>query len=248
MESADGYFNGPVLESPPLSAETSLGGSNVRFPATLWTSVLRAQSGRGEALERLIRIYWKPVYFFIRRRGHSVEDAKDYTQTFFTVFLERDFLRSVDRRKGRFRTFVIAALTHFLSNEYRAERARKRGGGRAQVPFEEVELRLSSREDSPEIAFDREWGVSLVEEALSRLRGEDGFEVLSPYVMHPTRSYAEPARRLGIGEKAVARKVRSLRARLRAILQGLIQDSVETREDFADELKHFARIFEGRAS
>jgi len=82
----------PFLQNPSVPRETSLGGSNPRFPLTLWTSVLSAQAGRPEALDRLIRIYWKPVYFFIRRRGHPVEDAKDLTQTFFSVFLEKNFL------------------------------------------------------------------------------------------------------------------------------------------------------------
>ena len=101
-----------------MSVETTLGGADDRFRETLWTVVRQARSGedRRGALDRLFRIYWKPVYFFIRRRWIGVEPAKDLTQGFFGSLLERDFLSAVTAEKGSFRSYLLGALGHFLSN------------------------------------------------------------------------------------------------------------------------------------
>src|SRR5262245_31036889 len=115
-----------------LMPETSLGGPNVRFQPTLWTTVLRARDAGGEeargAIGRLVERYWKPLYFFARRRGCDVENAKDLTQAFFGRVVERDFLRDVTPEKGRFRSWLLAAMSHFLSDERERENALKRGG------------------------------------------------------------------------------------------------------------------------
>ena len=109
--------------------ETETGGSEVRFRPTAWTVVRGAQAGSRDAWERLIEAYWKPAYFFVRRRGHDVESAKDLVQGFFATALEKDYLESVSADKGRFRTWLLAALSHFLSNARDRARALKRGGG-----------------------------------------------------------------------------------------------------------------------
>lgn len=230
-----------------MNRETSIGGSDIRFPRTLWTSVLQAKAGeaRREALDGLIRAYWKPVYFFVRRKGHAVEEAKDLTQEFFAVFLEKDFLRCVFRERGRFRTFVLAALNHFLSKEYRSRTAQKRGGGRLIVSlhFAEVEERMPA--GTPDEAFDREWAYALLEQALARLRAESDpreFDALSPYLTRGTRHYDEVARNLGWDTKAVARKVFGLRTRLRSFLENRVRETVETARDCAAELERFAGI------
>jgi len=116
-----------------VTEETDIGGDRPGFQPTLWTMILRARDPgspeRRQALDQLIQAYWKPVYFFIRRKGRDVETAKDLTQSFFTAFVEKDFLKNVSPEKGRFRSFVLASLTYFLSDEYDRSRALKRGGG-----------------------------------------------------------------------------------------------------------------------
>ncbi len=232
--------------------ETSLGGSNLRFPQTLWTSVLRAQQGedRCRALDGLLRVYWKPVYFYVRRRGHSVEDAKDLTQEFFTLFVEKEFLRSVSREKGRFRTFVLAALDHFLAKDYRRGAAQKRGGGRTilSLDFVEAEERLPA--GTAEQVFDREWGLSVLERGLGLLRAESDpkeFDVLSPCLTRGTRHYDDLAAKLACDKKAVARKMYTLRKRLRSLVEAAVRETVGTAEDWTEEMKNLANILENRA-
>ena len=111
-----------------VKGETEMGGGCIRFQPTAWTVVREAKDGSRDALDRLIDTYWKPVYFFIRRRGNDIEASKDLTQSFFAALLEKEFIRDVSSDKGKFRSFLLAAATHFLSNERDKARAQKRGG------------------------------------------------------------------------------------------------------------------------
>src|SRR5215471_21125008 len=116
------------------------GGSNSRFPTTVWSMVVKAGNPQTrffkESLERLCSSYWHPVYVFIRSKGFSSEEAHDHTQEFFARVIEKQYLAGLDKSKGRFRSFVLAAVSHFLSNRLDAQRAIKRGGGRNLEPLE----------------------------------------------------------------------------------------------------------------
>src|SRR5215471_14148912 len=150
------------------------------FRPTLWTVVLRAEDpaapDRREALERLFQTYWKPVYFLIRRT-HDAEAAQDIAQGFFTAFLEKDFLKSVEREKGKFRTFLCVALRHYMADEYDRASAQKRGGGRTLLGLDfaraETEIsRVPAAKDDPDKFFQRQWALEVIKRALQALRAE----------------------------------------------------------------------------
>src|SRR5262245_36710135 len=200
-----------------------MGGTTGSFQPTLWTIVLRAKDpgspDRRQALESLIQTYWRPVYVFVRRRGNDVETAKDLTQSFFQAFLEKDFLKNVSPEKGKFRSFLQASLTYFLSDQFDRTSARKRGGGYAFVRAEDD---LQSAELSPEQAFFRQWAQETMTEAVARLRREcrpEEFALLTGN---------------GPPEMAPAEKKRRafrLRSRLRELLRDVIRPSVESEAD-----------------
>jgi RNA polymerase sigma-70 factor (ECF subfamily) len=208
-----------------VTEETAIGGDNVRFPVTAWAVVREARDGSTNALGRLISVYWKPAYFFIRRRGYDVEAAKDLTQGFFGSLLERDFFPSASAEKGKFRTFLLASLSHFLSNERDRSRAKKRGGDFNLV---EAEQELVSSDPSPEKAFLGKWALEILERATSRLRLEtapEDFALLS--------GEGPP------GLSSTDRKNRRfrMRARLRELLREEILPSVERAEDVDSEIR-----------
>ncbi|HEX7902077.1 MAG TPA: hypothetical protein VF950_30230 [Planctomycetota bacterium] len=147
--------------------ETSMGGADSRFRSTLWEVVRSAQEGEAAAVDRLLGDYWKPIYFFVRRKGKDVEAAKDLTQAFLGHFLEKDFLSKVRPEGGKFRSFVMATLTNFLSNERRTSQARKRGGG---LNFVEAEDDLKTADATPEKAFFKGWALTVLEQAMASLR------------------------------------------------------------------------------
>jgi len=164
-----------------MPKETQIGGSNYRFRKTYWTSLLRAKdkkaSGYQSAINYLIATYWKPVYFYIRRKGYDVETAKDLTQSFFTIFLEKEYIKSVDRAKGKFRTFILAALNHFLSKEREYLNAKKRGGSKILQSLDfakaETEIRYEPADkETPEKILTRAWAQSILEQALANLKNE----------------------------------------------------------------------------
>lgn len=150
------------------------------FSATHWSLVLRAgQNGddSADALEKLCRTYWYPVYAWIRSRGHGPEEAQDLTQDFFPSLLRRDSLARVDREKGRFRTFLIRSIQYFLADHHAWKNAARRGGGRPLLELDalEPEKRYAlepSTSDSPDKDFDRHWTQVLVARSLQRLEEE----------------------------------------------------------------------------
>ena len=226
-----------------MPAETDIGGTGVRFGETLWTVVLKARDRDApdcrQALAYLIEAYWKPVYFFIRRRGHDVEAAKDFTQEFFTVFLERDFLDGVERGRGKFRSYLLAAVEHFLSHEYEKARAQKRGGGRTPVPmdFVRAETELSTR-GTPDRAFKRGWALGVMKRAKEALQQERPvwFDVLR---RHQTgAAYGEIASALGLSETDVTNYLHRARQRLRELILlevgRTVSDPAEAQSEVAD--------------
>jgi RNA polymerase sigma-70 factor (ECF subfamily) len=151
------------------------------FRTTHWSVVLAARNALTDvsrvALEQLCRAYWLPVYTFIRRRGFSPEDGQDLTQGFFAKMLEKEWLQAADAEKGRFRTFLLTAVTRFLANEYDRAQALKRGGGQTILPLETEDAEehyVFEPADSrtPETAYDEEWAETLLQRVLDRLRAE----------------------------------------------------------------------------
>lgn len=212
------------------SAETDVGGSQRDFGVTAWTTVLEARNreapDRASALDRLVRSYWKPAYFFVRRRGHDVEAAKDLTQGFFATFLEKDFLRDVSPEKGRFRSFMMAALTHYLSNQYDHARAQKRGGA---FNFVEAESEMAAAaEAAPEQAYFDRWALEVMAAATAKLRAEtppDDFALLSG---------AKPA---GMPDYDRKNRLHRMRLRLRELLRAEVLPTVANSADAEGELR-----------
>lgn len=227
-----------------------------RFATTRWSIVVAAGAGEDTAgraaLESLCRAYWYPLYAFERRGGTRAEDARDLVQGFFAELLEKDVLAQADRDRGRFRTFLIAAFRHFASKEREKARALKRGGGRAPLPldFEDGEsryLREPADERTPERLFERRWALTLLEEALGRLREEhrvagreDLFEALRGTLGSaggPEASYAALGEGLGMSEGAVKVAVHRLRRRYRDVLRAAIAETVADPSEVDDEIR-----------
>ena len=235
-----------------------------RFEPTSWTMVLALQTTdgprRAEALARLCEAYWPPIYAFVRRTGQSPEDAADLTQAFFLHLLrqERAFA-AVDPDLGRFRTFLLAALRHFLSNERHRVATLKRGDGWSRVPFEPVELErqytaMRSASPDPERAFDRQWAATVLDRALVRLRAqEDGagrerqFAALRGYLTSDAVEGGQPeyralAAELGTTETAVRAAVHRLRQRLGAALREEVVETVGDPSAADAELRHLLAL------
>jgi RNA polymerase sigma-70 factor (ECF subfamily) len=227
-----------------------------RFGATPWTDVALAQhggsvSGRA-ALERLCGLYWYPVYAHIRQSGHSPHDAEDLTQDFFSLLIEKDYLGAVDRRRGRFRSFLLVAVNRFLVNAYHRDHTLKRGGGRTLLSIDQhaAERCLEAETAaglSPDQIFDRRWAQTVLEHAAFRLRADysergkaDLFEALREFVGGETehRDYTQAARRLNMSPGAVAVAVHRLRQRYRELLLAEIQGTVVNPEHAEAELRH----------
>lgn len=218
--------------------ETSIGGENVRFQATPWTMVLRGDS---QALDHLISIYWKPVYFYVRRKGHDVETAKDITQEFWETILERASVEKADPARGKFRTFLLAALSNFLTDEARAALSLKRGGGQRLLSLDfsqgETQFRLEPASDEPpEASFNRRWARTVLKEALEELK--------PPYVdavkLH-LAGETEIASKLGVSESDAKNYVHRGRARLREILTAKIRETVDDPSQLEEEISEFLR-------
>jgi RNA polymerase sigma factor (sigma-70 family) len=214
------------------------------FATTHWTVVLAAgkrstpQSDR--ALEELCRAYWFPLYAYVRRRGHTKEDAEDLTQAFFARFLEKNYLEGLSAERGRFRAFLLVALKHFLANEWDKAQCQKRGGNITHLSLDwqtaDTQFQIAATaEPSPDKAFDREWAVALLAKVIERLRAEcaaDGrgqqFAELKLFLTagKGALSHAEAAHRLGMDETAVRVAVHRLRKRYRQLLRDEIAQTL----------------------
>lgn len=222
-----------------MGRETSIGGSRRNFKETAWTLVLKARDHK--ELGALIERYWKPCYFYIRRRNHDVEDAKDLTQGFFADLLERDALAAVTKSKGRFRSFLLACLDHYLSNEYDRRKAKKRGSKPLSLDFEGAETEFAHSDcETPEKTYRRQWAVGVINRALEALKGEMGprFEMLREYITGGGGGrLREVAERLGLTESNVKVIIHRARRRYRDLLRAEVARTVDDRRDVDDELK-----------
>ena len=206
-------------------------------------------------MEKLCRVYWLPLYTYIRRQGENPHDAQDLTQDFFARLLEKDFLVSVDQRKGSFRSFLLASLKHFLSNQRDRARAQKRGGGQTplSLDFSDAETHVGFQPtdgQTPEKAFEKRWALTLLEQALGRLRKEyadrgreEIFEQLKSTLTEGRGrvAYAELSARLGMSEAGVKMAVLRLKQRYREVLRAEIAETVAHEYEVEDELREVFR-------
>jgi RNA polymerase sigma-70 factor (ECF subfamily) len=212
-----------------------------------------AAAAQGElALAALCQAYWFPLYAFIRRQGTPPQDAEDLTQGFFAHLLSKEALSGVGREKGRFRTFLLASLKHFLADARDRARAQKRGGGQMPVSLDgcAAEERYAMEpldELSPDRLFDRRWALAAIEQALARLAAEYAaggkgalFAELKPLLTSGggARSYAEIGALFGMSEGAVKVAAHRLRQRYRAALRAEIAETVESDSEIDAELRH----------
>ena len=205
-----------------------------------------------EALEDLCRAYWRPIYGFVRREGVRPEEAKDITQGFFALILERKDFSSVRQEKGRLRSFLLASLKHFMANERRDAATIKRGGGRTLLPLDGTESYDVSdiiRDDisSPDLVYDRRWAFTVLDRAFVRLREESERSLNPPLLQRlntllsdePDRpSQAEIASEFGMTENAVKQALHRLRQRYRQLLREEVAHTVATPAEIEDEMRH----------
>lgn len=239
------------MVSDPTSAQ-----GRANFQTTLWNLVLEAGEGgspdANAALEKLCRLYWHPIYVYIRRHGHGPHDAQDLTQEFFARLLRRKSLGSVSPHKGRFRSFLLASLKNFLADARDAASARKRGGDYVilsldcEAPREEAQIE-STPGESPDAAYDRRWVLTLLEEALATLRKEHAlankagqFDRLKGFLSNRAEEgdYEAAARELEMTSGAVAVAVHRLRQRYRDLVRAEIARTVNSAQEMDEELRH----------
>jgi len=237
-------------------------GEPREFVTTRWSLILSAthfgseeQTAR-DALAELCRTYWRPIFSFVRRRGHSIEDAQDLTQDFFVTILEHNWLQHADRNRGRFRSLLLKSLQNFLINAAEKTHARKRGGGAEFISWDdwmaEVPSQLSLpaqvlKSLPPERLFDLAWATTVVEHALQRLREECEskgklwlFQALSSHLTDERDevSYAKLSAELGTAETAVKKQLHNMRQRYRSLLREEVSQTVEDPADVDDEIRY----------
>lgn len=243
---------------PSAKATTGHGGA---FPATRWSVVLRARAGgdtqAAEALAELCKTYWKPVYAFLRRQGNGPHDAEDLTQGFFAMLLERESFSNVEESKGRLRTFLLVAVKRFAANEHERATALKRGGGMTHVALNADEAEQTcvvdpATEVTPEVLFERQWALTLLDTVLKKLRQEyesSGrervFDALKDRLSADgdAGTLAQTAATLGMNEGAVKVAVFRLRQRYRRILHEEIALTVDSPREVNEEIVHLFKVF-----
>lgn len=224
-----------------------------RFATTRWSVVLaagvRPAPASDVALATLCESYWYPVYAYLRRDGHSVEDAQDLTQAFFTRLLEKNWVEAATPERGRFRSFLLASLKHFVANERDRARALKRGGALPALPLETGEHRYRHEPQdttTPETLYHREWAQTVFDRVLARLQGELTkagksriFDALQAHVTNEdaASSYRDAATTLGMSEGAVRVTVHRLRRRFRDLLRAEVAESVTAEDGVDDEVR-----------
>jgi len=228
-----------------MKFDTQTGGTNREFQSTVWTRVLQAQEGSREALNELLSVYWKPIYFFVRRSGRKVEEAKDLTQSFITTLLEREFFNRVSKEKGKLRSFLLTSLSNFIKDDYKRVSAQKRGGGRKILSLDfvqgetEYQLEPEAKESLADY-FKQKWALSVLNQALVLLENESDpkiFSALKPYLSGGGPSYAATAELLGISETNVNNLIHRSRNRYRDLLKEVVAQSVDSSSSVEEELR-----------
>lgn len=231
------------------------------FATTHWSVVLSAQASElprsAEALESLCRAYWYPLYAYARRVGQNPSDAEDLTQGFFAVLLQKGYLKGAMQARGRFRTFLLSAFKGYMANEWDRRHAQKRGGFAVTVPIdtEGAESRIAvdpAHGLAPDVLFDRQWAMTLLERTMTLLREEyvaSGRARLFEYLQsclakeETALSYNEISARLSLTEAAVKMAVHRLRNRYRELLRAEIAQTVSSPDEVEDELQQLFTAF-----
>jgi RNA polymerase sigma factor (sigma-70 family) len=244
-----------------LSAMGPESRGGIAFTTTHWSLVLTAQEespAAHEALEKLCRIYWRPVCSFVQRQGFGSEEAKDITQGFFAQLLERRSFNAVRKEKGRLRSYLLGALKYFLADEQRRASAIKRGKGQRLIQLEELQTdkRIEPEPADPvtaELIYERRWALTVLEQVLSRLKDEyqaadnailfDSLKQLLPDEPG-SPSQAQIAAQLGMTENAVRQAFYRFRQRYQSLLREEIAHTVATPADIEDELRHLIAVLE----
>jgi RNA polymerase sigma factor (sigma-70 family) len=231
------------------------------FEETAWSVVLAAGAetdARAQAaLAELCRIYWRPIYAYVRRKGYAVHDAQDLTQSFFHHLLEDETLRRASRDKGRFRSFLLGALKLCLADEHARQHALKRGGGVQFISLDELiaeELHYQPRTSdlSPAESLDARWAGVLLERALAKLRAEfaaegksETFDALSPFLTgdKPNITYQEVAQRMGLALGAVKTHIHRMRRQFATVVRQEVMQTVSAPHEVDDELRQLRGVF-----
>jgi RNA polymerase sigma factor (sigma-70 family) len=231
----------------------------IAFTTTHWSVVLEAQGespAAQEALEKLCRIYWRPIFSFLQRQRVRPEEAEDVTQGFFASLFERGSLNAVRKEKGRLRSYLLGALKYFLADEQRRAMAIKRGKGQRLIPLEELRAdeRVTMEPTDPvtaEMIYERRWASTVLERVLTRLKDEyraagnamlfDSLKKLLPDEPGAP-SQAEIAERLGMNENAIRQAFYRFRLRYQSLLREEIAHTVATPGDIEDELRHLIAV------
>jgi RNA polymerase sigma factor (sigma-70 family) len=233
------------------------------FLTTHWSVVLSAGGSdtprARDALEHLCRLYWYPLYSYVRRRGHSPADAQDLTQEFFARLLARNWVGSADPQKGRFRSFLLTAMNHFLADEWDRLKAQKRGGGQRVLPLEvetaETRFQMEPPDpQTPEKIYERRWAQTLLETVFEQLRrayeAEGKAALFAELKASLTQAraavpYPDLAARLKVSEGALRVAVHRLRQRYRELLRAEIANTVVEPGEVEEELRHLFRVLAG---
>jgi RNA polymerase sigma-70 factor (ECF subfamily) len=243
---------------PPDEGASSPSGQ--WFATTHWSVVISAADtsapGAQAALEKLCRTYWYPLYAYVRRRGHNPEDAQDLTQEFFARFLERKHVQLANRERGRFRSFLLTTLKHFLVNEWERSTAQKRGGRNTHVPVDTVTGENLYTQDfshglTADRIYERNWALAMLKGVRDRLQRDyadagkaERFAQLEQFLpgQKSEVTYAEAARRLGLPEGTVKSEVSRLKKRYGDLLRMEIAHTVSSPDEINDELRHLITV------
>ena len=246
-----------AMQSNTEHHSDSSGGA---FATTHWSAVYTARDGDSSkavaALERLCRSYWRPVYAFIRRDGRQPADAQDLTQEFFLRFIQKEWIDQLEHQRGKFRSFLLTFLKHFLSDERDRAGAQKRGGGQTFISLDELlaEERHACEPFhtlTPDQMFERRWAETLMERAVARLRQKYTDEGKAELFRHlkdlqpserGAQSYVELGARFGLSEGAIKSAVHRMRLRHRDILRQEIARTLGSPEEVNDEIRHLIQV------
>ncbi len=233
------------------------------FNTTHWSVVLEAGQNNtpqsAQALEWLCRTYWYPLYVYVRRQGNGPEDTQDLVQEFFARFLKRNYLQRADPERGRFRTFLLTSLKHFLNDEWAKLRTQKRGGGQRVISWDDVDPEERYRHEpadqlTPDRIYEKRWAGILLDSVLGRLRVEyqkagrtPEFNQLKAFLWGDGNpgTYAQVAARMRMEEGALKVAVHRLRKRFREQLRLEVERTVSSLEEVDTELRHLRSLLSG---
>ena len=257
------YLCDCIAMSPAKETEVTTSAQGNWFTTTHWSLVLNARDPSSplatEALEKLCRTYWYPLYAYVRRQGEDDETAKDLTQGFFARLLEKNYLAQVQRERGKFRSFLLVALKHFLADERDKTRAQKRGGGQAIISLDDTTWEDRYRLEpvdaiDAEKLYERRWALTLLEQARARVLAEyvkagkaELYDRLKAFDSGDQNapSYAQVAAELELTESAVKSAVFRMRQRYRELVREEVANTVENPAEVDSEIRYLISVVSG---